>query len=101
LPTTLVSTPVPTRRSSDLIIEGFESGFDLRTHTLCAAHMGSMSHNTYVPSDDPESIDDVDIMGALVPPPEFVLGLRNWDHWVFKDRKSTRLNSSHEWISYA
>jgi len=31
--------------------------------------MGSVSHGTYVPKEDPDSIDDVDIMAILVPSP--------------------------------
>lgn len=64
------------------ILEWFPDGFELSTHTLCAAYMGSHSHNTYVPKDDPNSIDDVDIMGVVVPPPRFLLGLKKWEHWT-------------------
>lgn len=62
----------------------FPSGFDLTTHLLCAAHMGSISHNTYVPKDDPDCIDDIDIMGIVTPPPRRVLGLSEWEHWVWQ-----------------
>jgi len=46
--------------------------------------MGSHSHNTYVPKDDPDSIDDVDIMAIAVPPPARLIGLREWQHWTFQ-----------------
>src|SRR5437660_12560991 len=46
--------------------------------------MGSTSHNTYVPKDDPDSIDDVDIMGVVVPPPRQSIGLRVWEHWTLE-----------------
>jgi hypothetical protein len=66
------------------IIEEFSDGFDLERYLVCAAYMGSQSHNTYVPKDDPNSIDDVDIMGVVVPPPCFLLGLRKWEHWTLQ-----------------
>lgn len=37
--------------------------------------MGSISHGTYVPKEDPDSIDDVDIMPIVVPSPKWLLGL--------------------------
>ncbi len=46
--------------------------------------MGSTSHNTYVPKDDPDSIDDIDIMGVVVPPPARAVGLKPWQHWVWQ-----------------
>jgi uncharacterized protein len=66
------------------IIAAFNGGFDLAAHTIGAAYMGSHSHNTYVPSDDPDSIDDVDIMIVAVPPPVRTIGLREWEHWTFQ-----------------
>jgi predicted nucleotidyltransferase len=60
----------------------FDGGFDLARYTIGAAYMGSHSHNTYVPKDDPDSIDDVDIMGVVVPPPARQIGLREWEHWT-------------------
>lgn len=66
------------------ILAAFPGGFDLSTHLLCAAHMGSISHNTCVPKEDPDSIDDVDIMGVVLPPPEQVIGLHEWHHWIWQ-----------------
>ena len=62
----------------------FDGGFDLERYTVCAAYMGSHSHNTYVPPDDPDSIDDVDILGVVVPPPARQFGLREWVHWTLQ-----------------
>ena len=66
------------------IIDAFPFEFDLRRYAIVAATMGSTSHNTYVPKDDPDSIDDVDIMAVIVPPPKFQLGLRKWEHWTLQ-----------------
>jgi len=62
----------------------FDGGFALERYTIGAAYMGSHSHNTYVPKDDPASIDDVDIMGVVVPPPARQIGLREWEHWTLQ-----------------
>jgi hypothetical protein len=66
------------------IAQAFPENFDLRQYTVCSAYMGSTSHNTYVPKDDPDSIDDVDIMGVIVPPLRYAAGLRKWEHWTFQ-----------------
>lgn len=66
------------------LADRFDGGFALDRYTVCAAYMGSYSHNTYVPKDDPDSIDDVDIMGVVVPPPARQIGLREWEHWTLQ-----------------
>lgn len=46
---------------------------------LCLlAYRGSIAHNMYVPPGDPDSIDDVDLMGIAVAPREHYLGLQSW-----------------------
>lgn len=47
--------------------------------------VGSQSHNTYVPKDDPDSIDDIDIMGVVPLPASHLFGLRTFDHWSLKE----------------
>jgi predicted nucleotidyltransferase len=56
-----------------------DTPFDLRTSLLLAARRGSESCGTFIPSSDPNSIDDRDIMGVCVPPAPWALGLRNWE----------------------
>src|SRR5438105_14854732 len=63
------------------IVEDFPYDFDLATHTVYAGLMGSIS-GTYVPKEDPDSIDDVDMMAIVVPSPKWLLGLNQWEHWV-------------------
>lgn len=48
-----------------LILEGFR---------------GSQAHGTYIPSDDPDSIDDIDYMGIYVMPLDHYLGLDSYRH---------------------
>lgn len=43
------------------------------------ARIGSHSHGTYVPPEDPQAIDDVDYMGVVIPPPERVFGLVEYE----------------------
>lgn len=58
-----------------------ENGFALEPQLVVLALMGSHSHGTYFPPEDPYAIDDVDLMGFVVPPLEYHLGLPRWEHW--------------------
>ena len=46
--------------------------------TILLGYVGSISHGTYVPNDDPNSIDDKDIMGVFISGKEDYLGLGNY-----------------------
>lgn len=65
---------------------------------------GSVAHGTYVPNDDPLSIDDKDLIGICIPPAEYYVGLRDfgsrgteeiisdpWDIVIYEHRKALRL----------
>ena len=43
--------------------------------TIMLAYRGSISHGTYIPNKDPNSIDDIDIIGAFFNPLEYYFGL--------------------------
>jgi predicted nucleotidyltransferase len=43
--------------------------------TVLAGYRGSIAHGTYVINSDPNSIDDIDVMGIHMCPPEFYIGL--------------------------
>jgi predicted nucleotidyltransferase len=45
--------------------------------TVLAGYRGSIAHGMYVPNTDPNSIDDIDVMGIHICPPEFYIGLAN------------------------
>jgi hypothetical protein len=46
------------------------------------AYVGSHSHGTFIPTTDPNGLDDVDMMGIILPPPEYVVsGLASWENW--------------------
>jgi predicted nucleotidyltransferase len=58
--------------------------FDLKKHTHLLAQVGSHSHGTYI-APKAGGIDDIDIMGLVVPPKNYYLGLDNFQHlctWV-------------------
>ena len=61
-----------------------ENGFPLESHLVVLALMGSHSHGTYLPPDEPNAVDDIDLMGFVVPPIEYHLGLPRWRHWTLQ-----------------
>lgn len=46
--------------------------------TVLLAYRGSISHGMYIPSEDPTSIDDIDLMGFVVGSIEHYFGLHEW-----------------------
>jgi hypothetical protein len=68
------------------IVQAFQAanGFSLEPGLLVLGLMGSHSHGTYIPPAEPDAIDDIDLMGFLVPPLDCHLGLPRWEHWVFQ-----------------
>lgn len=44
---------------------------------VLSAYRGSIAHGMYVPNTDPNSIDDVDMMGVYLAPKEYYIGLGN------------------------
>lgn len=68
------------------IIEEFNrrAPFHLTSWNLIVlSHVGSHSHGTYVAPSDPDAIDDVDYMGVVIPPAEYVLGIDSWEGMNF------------------
>ena len=52
-----------------------KAGFSLTDSLQYACYVGSQSHNTYVPKDNPDSTDDIYILAIVLPPPRAILGL--------------------------
>jgi uncharacterized protein len=46
--------------------------------TILLAYRGSIAHGMYVPNSDPNSVDDVDLMGFVLPEPKYYIGLSEW-----------------------
>lgn len=61
-----------------------DNGFPLEPNLVVLALMGSHSHSTYLPPEEPNAVDDVDLMGFVVPPLEYHLGLPRWQHWTLQ-----------------
>jgi hypothetical protein len=55
--------------------------------TFLLAYRGSIAHNMYVPSSDPKSIDDVDLIGVVLGEPRHYLGLHEWANRGTKEVK--------------
>jgi predicted nucleotidyltransferase len=61
--------------------------FDTPEGTILLAYRGSIAHGMYVPDSDPDSIDDVDLIGFVIPEARFYVGLSEWgsrgtqDYW--------------------
>jgi predicted nucleotidyltransferase len=61
-----------------------DNGFPLEPHLIVLGLMGSHSHGTYLPPEEPTAVDDIDLMGFVVPPVEYHLGLPRWRHWTMQ-----------------
>lgn len=57
-----------------------DTPFDVLEHLHLLAWRGSKAHGTWMQPEDPNSIDDIDLIGVVVPPPEYVMGLSNWEN---------------------
>ena len=69
--------------------------FDLNGRVIGMATVGSLSHGTY----EREHIDDIDLMGIVNPPVNYVLGLRNWEGvQIIWDDMDVTLYSLHKMI---
>jgi predicted nucleotidyltransferase len=59
-------------------------GIPFTHQPLFVCYRGSQAHGTYVPPTNPDSIDDIDLMGVCIPGIENYMGLANWEgreHW--------------------
>ena len=72
--------------------------------SVLLGYRGSVSHGTYRPNNDPNSIDDVDLMGICVPPIDYYFGTKQfgsrgtqeivdneWDIVVYEAKKMIHL----------
>lgn len=78
----------------------------LGSWSILTAYRGSIAHGMFIPKNDPNSIDDKDVMAVCVPPVEYYFGLREfasrgtqeikrdeWDIVVYEARKFLSLLS--------
>lgn len=84
--------------------ELYEKYSYLKEWSILSGYRGSISHGTYVPSTDPNSIDDKDLMVICVPPIDYYFGLKEfgsrgtqeikykeWDVVVYELKKFIRM----------
>lgn len=53
---------------------------------ILVGYRGSIAHGMYVPNTDPNSIDDKDVMGIIIPPIDCYFGLKHFGHRGTKER---------------
>lgn len=69
-----VSTAAP-----DDIVQYPHTPFNLQQSLILLGRRGSEAHGTYIPSGDHNGTDDRDLMGIVIPPKEFYLGMKSWE----------------------
>ncbi len=79
---------------------------ELNEWSILCAYRGSIAHGLYIPSNDPLSVDDKDVMSICIPSVDYYYGLKNygsngtreikqdeWDIVVYEVRKFLKLLS--------
>ena len=66
---------------------------ELDTWSVLHGYRGSISHGTYLPNSDPNSIDDKDTMAVVIPPMSYFIGLSGYGG----KGKGTREVKRNEW----
>lgn len=92
------------RKAGELKVKGLndkERELIIPQGTVLLGYRGSIAHGMYIPSSDPDSIDDKDIMGVCIPELNNYLGFghfeqkekqyKEWDSVVYEIRKYFRL----------
>lgn len=60
------------------VLTSGESRFEATPDTFYLAYRGSVAHGMFIPSSDPNSIDDIDLMGFTFGEPRHYFGLAEW-----------------------
>lgn len=63
---------------NEVTLEFIDGYPNIRDWSVLIAYRGSIAHGTYMPNTDPNSVDDIDLMGITVPPNDFYYGLREF-----------------------
>ena len=61
---------------------------------ILSGYRGSIAHGMYVPSNDPDSIDDIDVMAVCVSEKDQYIGL---GHYLIKSRFEQDIWKEAEW----
>jgi hypothetical protein len=57
-----------------------ETPFELQPSLAILGRRGSEAHGTFIKSEDPNGVDDRDLMGVCIPPIDYTLGIKEWTH---------------------
>lgn len=69
-------------------LESGGSRYESTPDTFFLAYRGSVAHDMFIPSDDPKSIDDIDLMGFTFGEPANYFGLTEWGSRGTKEIKA-------------
>lgn len=58
--------------------------FNMWRQAICLLYRGSIAHGTYIPNNNPNSIDDKDVLGIAIPTPEYFFGLKRFEQFEQK-----------------
>lgn len=83
--TELFPTEAPLTKYLPLIESLWKEKFPFHYALVSLFRIGSHSHGTYIPPEDPHGIDDVDFMAVVIPPFADVVGLNKFEHCLLKD----------------
>lgn len=70
------------------VLTSGESRYESTPDTFFLAYRGSIAHGMFIPSTDPNSIDDIDLMGFAFGEPRHYFGLHEWGSRGTKEVKS-------------
>lgn len=77
-----------------------DAPFDVVSHCVLMCKRGSEAHGTFVPTNDPAGIDDRDIVGVVVPPVKFYVGMKRWSNASsIKDEWDVELHELGKFVS--
>lgn len=89
------------RLLNDILRNAQETHFHMYDNAIALLYRGSLAHGTFIPNSNPNSIDDQDLLGVVMPPVDWFFGLRNfeqfekfegyWDVLIYDLRKFIRL----------
>ena len=71
-----------------VVLTSGDSRFEPTPDTFFLAYRGSIAHGMFIPSEDPKSIDDIDLMGFAFGEPRHYLGLTEWGSRGTKEIKA-------------
>lgn len=69
----------------------------LEEDTILIGYRGSIAHNMYIPNNDPNSVDDKDVMAIVIPPLDHYFGLKHFGSRGTKEIIPNKTEPKTEW----